>query len=503
MDITPTAPAPAGIKVEVEEFQPSLVATASWTLYDFANTIFSLNIVTTYFPLFITNLGLGALVYTVPQSVSQLIIALICPLIGGLSDKGGGRRMPWLIGTTLFCIGMTIVMGLPPGSFVWLIIGAYVLANVFYQISLIFYDALLPSVSTTETWGTISGWGVGIGYAGALLGGILVGKIIPIPSGAEQSAFIPSALLFLLFALPCFIFVRERKVRLTSQGQIEAEESPASAPLGENASGYGIIDLTKPDTANAPGARAYPQSGVINDVENPNLANPDLAGEPNDFRLNWSSFVRSLTQTWRTLQETRKYPGLFIFLVANFFYSDALNTIIIAMAVYAVKVIGLANAIDALGPAIIAAVIGSILFGFINDRVGSKSSLNISLIMWMIVLIAAIFITDKAIFQYGIATLAGVALGSTWVAARTMMIELSPPEHLGEFMGIYNLTGKFAAVIGPLLWGFSLTIFDPNVVGRVGYQVAIGSLLLMIVLGFVLHQRTPDVRRTSAGVVQG
>ncbi len=472
MDATPIMPSPVAMQVEVEEMQPSLLATASWTLYDFANTIFSLNIVTTYFPLFITNLGLGALVYTVPQSVSQLIIALICPLIGGLSDKGGGKRLPWLIGTTLFCIGMTMVMGISPANYVWLIVAAYVLANVGYQVALIFYDALLPSVSTTQTWGTIAGGGGGIGYAGALLGGILVGKVIPIAEGQEQSAFIPSAALFLLFALPCFIFVKERKVRLTAQGKIEAEESPATAPFGAEVAGYANVDVAKAEV------------------------------EPNDFGLNMRSFVRSLTQTWRTLQETRKYPGLFVFLVANFFYSDALNTIIIAMAVYAVKVIGLANAIDALGPAIIAAVIGSIIFGFINDRLGSKRSLNISLVLWMVVLISAIFITDKAIFQYGIATLAGVALGSTWVAARTMMIELSPPEHLGEFMGIYNLTGKFAAVLGPLIWGLSLTIFDPNVVGRVGYQVAIGSLLAMIVLGFAIHQLTPDVRRSKAGVIK-
>jgi len=75
------------------------------------------------------------------------------------------------------------------------------------------------------------------------------------------------------------------------------------------------------------------------------------------------------------------------------------------------------------------------------------------------------------------------------------MIELSPPERLGEFMGIYNITGKFAAVLGPLLWGGTLAIAAVFGLGRLGYQIAIATLLLLIVVGFVIHQGTPDTRR--------
>ena len=89
------------------------------------------------------------------------------------------------------------------------------------------------------------------------------------------------------------------------------------------------------------------------------------------------------------------------FLVANFFYSDALNTVIIAMGVYATQVIGFKFVYSVLAPATIAAVIGSWIFGIVTDRLTAKHALIISLSLWIPVLLAAIFITDQTIFQWG------------------------------------------------------------------------------------------------------
>lgn len=410
----------------------SLLAVGSWSLYDFANTIYSLNIISVFFPAFIKELGLNDAVYAYPMSLSLLIVALISPLLGGMSDQMGGRRMPWLIGTTLLCVGATVLMGLLPG--VGLIILALVISNIGYQTALIFYDALLPSVSNTLNWGKISGLGVGVGYAGALFGGVLVTLIVG--NGSNKDTFIPTALLFLVFALPCFLFVKETRVASSGGGRVTGIE-----------------------------------------------------------RVTWRG---TLTQTWRTLMETRKVPGLFTFLIANFLYSDALNTVIVAMGVYATQVIGFKSAIEVLSPAIVAAVIGSWLFGLVTDGLTSKQSLIISLTMWVGVFVAAIFVTDKFVFQWVIAPVAGIALGSTWTAARTMMIELSPPEKLGEFLGIYNLTGKFSAVLGPGLWGTTLLLLDPATYGRFAYQVAIGTLLVVVLLGFAIHLRTPNIRRVRS-----
>ncbi len=425
--VSPASPQSIILEAPATEARVSPLAMWSWALYDFANTIFSLNIISTYFPQYIVeDRKLNDAVYAYPQSFALLLVAIIMPLLGAMSDRAG-RRIPWLAGFTFLCIAMTAVMGLT--SELWVVIAAYVLASIGYQTALVFYDALLPSVSTTLNWGKISGLGVGVGYIGALFGGAAV--ILWLGSNApNQASFVPTAILFLVFALPCFFFVRER--------------------------------------------------GKAKDTATP------------DQKITWRN---ATGQIWRTLDDARQVPGLMRFLIANFFYSDALNTVIIAMGVYATQVIGFKSAFTVLAPAIVTAVIGSWIFGLVTDRITSKQSLIISLLLWIAVLISAIFTTDKFIFQWVIATLAGVALGSTWTAARTMMVELSPPAKLGEFMGIYNLTGKFSAVLGPALWGTTLLLLDPRKYGYFSYQVGIATLLLMVVVGLIIHLFTPNVRR--------
>ncbi|MEP6775371.1 MAG: MFS transporter [Chloroflexota bacterium] len=415
----------------------SVLSVGSWALYDFANTIFSLNIISNYFPQYIVaDHALRDAVYAYPQAFALLLVALVMPLLGALSDRAG-RRMPWLVGFTLLCIAMTAVMGLVDN--VWLVIAAFVIANIGYQTALVFYDALLPAVSTTLNWGKISGFGVGLGYVGALFGGLVVTLLLG-DTYKNQDAFLPTAILFLIFALPCFFLVREHH-----KGQV-----------------YGSQDAS-----------------IRRELQ----------------PLSWRN---AFTQIWHTLEDAREVPGLMRFLVANFFYSDALNTVIIAMGVYATQVIGFKSVFSVLAPATIAAVIGSWIFGIVTDRLTAKRALIISLSLWIPVLLAAIFITDQTIFQWGIATLAGVALGSTWTSARTMMVELSPPHKLGEFMGIYNLTGKFSAVLGPALWGTTLLVLNPEVVGKhLAYGIAIGTLLLMVILGLVIHLGTPNIRRVK------
>ena len=146
---TPPVPIPAQsiiLEAPADEARVSTLSVWSWALYDFANTIFSLNIITNYFPLYIaSDLKLPDAVYAYPMSAAMLVVALIMPALGALSDKGG-RRMPWLVGTTLLSVVMTATMGL--SSNIAIIVIAVTLANIGYQTALLFYDALLPSVST-------------------------------------------------------------------------------------------------------------------------------------------------------------------------------------------------------------------------------------------------------------------------------------------------------------------------------------------------------------------
>ena len=416
------------------------LSTFSWALYDLSNTIYSAAVVSVYWPAFIKDdLKVNDIWYALPASLAALLVGIFSPLMGRISDRGG-NRMTWLLWSTVLSVGALFLMGIFP--VLGLAVALFVVANSAYQAALMFYDALLPSVSNPKNWGKVSGLGVGLGYLGGIVGFLMVPLLTGLifgkgPDGeiVNSNTFLVTAAMYGLLSVPCLVFVREKKY------------------------------TRKPETT----------------------------------RLTWGN---SLSQTWQTLKQARQYPGLFIFLVSNFFYSDAVNTVIVAMGIYSTQVIGFSSGErnNFLAFSTIFAVVGSFGFGYLTDRFGPKKSLTAALILWVVVFLFAIAAPSPTLFFFIGGPLAGIALGSVWVTARTLMIELTPPERLGEFMGIYNLTGKFAGVIGPLVWGLTLFLFDPAAGwGKTGYQIAVASLLVLIILGLVLHQRVPLTDRRSRG----
>lgn len=180
-------------------------AKFSWALYDLANTIFSMNIISLYFVLWLTvDQSCGEIYYSLALGSSIFLAALLSPILGEISDRLK-RRRPFLIGFTLGCVIFTAMLGLVKGIFLALFF--FCLANFCYQLAGIIYNSLLSQVSTSQTLGKTSGLGVSLGYLGAILGLILVKPFLAI--GGRQATFIPTALLFLLFALPSFIFIKD------------------------------------------------------------------------------------------------------------------------------------------------------------------------------------------------------------------------------------------------------------------------------------------------------
>lgn len=190
----------------------SSVEALAWALYDFANTIFSFAIVSFAMSLWtIRFLGeaSGTFWFTAAVSVSVLLNAVVSPVLGAMSDRVG-RRKPFLAGFTAACIVGTAVIG-----FVDIALGlvAFAVANFAYQAALIYYDALLPDVARPIARGRLSGIGVALGYCGTLLVGVLLlAGLSTDAEGASTSAtFVLVAGLFLLFAGPLFLLVRERE----------------------------------------------------------------------------------------------------------------------------------------------------------------------------------------------------------------------------------------------------------------------------------------------------
>ena len=397
------------------------IVPASWALYDFANTIFSFAVVSGAIGLYLVNdrqFGErdGNLLLSIAIVASVGLNAIVSPILGAISDRAG-RRLPFLFVFTAVCIAATFVIAdVPP------IVGLllFVVANFAYQAALIYYDATLKTVSLPESRGRLSGLGTAIGYGGTVTVGLLI-FLLDVP---VEARFRLSALLFLAFAVPIFVFVREPRV-------------PNAAPL------------------------------TVSEV------------------------VASFGQLRLSIAHARQVPGLGRFLVGRFFYSDAVNTVIVVMSVVTVKVLGvtesMANVI--LLSLTLVAIVMSFVWGWLCDRQGPKRTLIMVLVSWAVGLLiggVALGFGPSGLVPFLIAgAILGSGLGGVQVADRVLMVRLSPPDRLGEFFGLYGLVGKGSQVIGQLLYGATIfVLLGPLGIGA--YQVAVLSLLVTMFIGLWL-----------------
>ena len=392
---------------------PNKLAIFSWSLYDFANTIFSMNVISLYFALWVTVDHKGQdILYSTALSLSMLAVAVSVPVFGVLSDSTGRRRLP-LIGLTLICVVATALIGTTDHLWTGLIL--FMVANYGYQSALVFYNGMLPSISRGSHVGLVSGYGVALGYLGSIAGLLMVKPYVK--EGGLSAAFLPTAALVLVFALPCFFFVKDPE-----------KKTIASVPFKK-------------------------------------------------------AFI--------TLQETflriKNYKSLFQFILIHFLVLDAVNTIIAFMAVYASKVIGFnaGQITNFLISSTVGAMIGSLIIGFLVKHKGTVWSYWLVLWLWIIAL-AMVAMTQSATLFWLIGPIAGVGMGGVWVVSRAFIVELSPPERVGEFFGFYGFAGKAASILGPMIWG--IVIWALNTTDTLKYRVAVTVLLGMVLVAAYLFK---------------
>jgi UMF1 family MFS transporter len=298
----------------------------------------------------------------------------------------------------------------------------FLAANFLFQAGLVVYDALLVTVSTPENRGRIGGAGVGLGYFGSLLG-IAAGYVVLGAGAAYEVVFKVTAVSFSLLALPCFFWVREprRAVDRTS-----------------------ILTLAR--------------SGLA-----------DVAG---------------------TLRQARGHRDLVRFLGSRALYGQAPAAIGLFMAVYLTVQLGfdLKQRNLLLASAIVAAVAGGLFWGRIVDRIGPRGSLLRVLALWSATL-AVIAATGFSLLPNDLlwlaAPLAGFSLGGIYTSDRTLLIGLAPPQLLGQFYGLYGMSGRLAGLLGPLIWGFVADVLG------LGRPTALVVLLALGIVGILLLRGLP------------
>jgi UMF1 family MFS transporter len=428
-----------------------------YAMYDLANTIYSMIIVSLIINRYVLVIGQqvhgmsygdASFIFGVASAIMQIGIAVLVPIIGALSDRAG-KRKPFVIGLTFIILIFASLIGLYHNlAFVLLF---YVIANIAYNFSLIFFDAMLPFIARKEDVGKVSGFTVAWGYLGTIISLLVLLPLIAIfgnvtsdPSQGPLSygytetilPFVLSMILFFVFAIP-FFFVREKQKK---------EKLPSISVL-------------------------------------------------------ISSAFRRVKETLRDLRKNRQ---LFIFMLGYFFVSDIASVIILYMTPLVTDGLkigftpGLGDdtvAIIFIIIATVSAVVFTYFVGKFGHKYGAKKTFYLVGALWLTSLTIATILTFvtpyilvggnlEFILSLLVGIIAGPALGGTWVAQRIMVVELAPQEKFGEFMGFSEISNKASSAIGPLVWGAILLTFD--LIGKIAYGFALISVGLILVIGIII-----------------
>ncbi|WP_438297301.1 MFS transporter [Sporosarcina sp. FA15] len=410
----------------------------SWIFYDWANSAYSIIITTAVFPLYYkavaTDAGVSMsnstayLGYTV--AIATFILAMIGPLLGTIADYEGLKKKFFLF---FFLMGTAATLSLafvPGGNWLWLLI-IYTITAVGFHGANIFYDAFLVDVTPEERMNKISARGFGLGYIGSTIPFIISIAIILL-AGKEiipLTTSTASRIAFVITAIWWFVF---------------------TIPMVKNVH--------------------------------------QIHGIKRETNLLASSFRR----LGGTFKEIRKYRTVFLFLLAYFFYIDGVGTIISMSTAYGSDLgISAENLLIILFVTQVVAAPFAILYGKLAQKFTGKKMLYVGICVYIIVCIYAFFMKTTMDFWI-LAMLVATSQGGIQALSRSYFARLVPKEKSNEFFGFYNIFGKFASVMGPLL-----VAVTAQMTGSSAYGVF--SLIILFIIGIIILSRVPepDVKITT------
>ena len=408
----------------------------SWAMYDFANSGYTTVVITAIFNAFFVSVIAGGadwatLLWTTIVAISYAIMMVIGPVLGAWADRRAAKKRV-LAMATLGCVVTTLALApiaAQGGALLWLACIVFIASNVFYAIGENFTAAFLPELAESKHIAKVSAWGWSLGYVGGLitLGVCLWLVTVQQAAGAKAVDYVPWTLVI---------------------------------------------------TAAIYAAASIPTFLFLHDR---GVAKPNAVQH---------SVIAGLKLS---LAQLKHFPDLRRFFWAGLAYQAGLAVVITLASVYAEQALGfkMADTIKLLLVVNVSAAIGAFVFGYVQDKIGHKTTLSITLVMWIAtVIVAYVWHTQNGFWVA--ANLAGLCLGASQSGGRALVGVMSPKAQIAEFYGLWGLVVRLSGIVGPMLYGLVTWMTDGN------HRLALLITGGMFVIGLALLARVNVATGTAA-----
>jgi len=402
-----------------------------WCFYDFANSAFTTIVVTFIYSAYfakgiMNNEAMGQVYWGNTITICAIVISILSPIMGAVADQGGYRKT-FLIFWTWVCIIFSILLFFPQKGDIYSALILFSIANIAFEMGCVFCNAYVPDISTKENAGKISGYGYAFGYLGGLLA--------------------------LVFGLITIVLPEQPMFGISTNN-------------GEDYRSMNILVAIWLFIFTIP-------TFIWIDRDKRNKNNKKLINN-------------SLKQLVRTFKDIKKLKNIIRFLIARLFYNDALITIfsfggIIASTIYGFELQKMLVFGITLG---MAAGLGALLMGYIDDYIGPKFTIQLSNIILAISTILVVFVNNEIIFWIA-GAMVGFSSGPNQSSSRSLMASLTPKDKQNEFFGFFAFSGKITAFLGPFLLAqvtyVSINYFQLE--NELAQRLGISVVLFLIIIG--------------------
>ena len=370
----------------------------AWAAFDFANSGYTTVVLTAVFNAYFVgvicgNASWATLLWTSVIAASNILAIVCMPFIGAATDLKANKKF-WTVLMSLLCIAGTVGLAFTGSGTVWLAVFMVIVSNFAYNIGETLNSAFLPEIADEQSMGKVSGWGWSFGYCGGLLtlGLSLCTVLVMQAKGVSAEGYVPYTMV--ITAVVFFV---------------------AAMPLA--------LWLKE---------RAIPRT-----------------------QANFWSLVKesqaSLIATFKSLPKHKNFAWL---VASGLSFQGGIAVVVTLAAVYADQAMGFTPDETILLVLLvnITAAVGAFAFGYVEDRIGHKYALMVTLLIWIAMVAVAYFAQTKPIFWIA-ANLAGIAMGSSQSAGRALVGVLAPEKDRAAFYSFWNMALWVANIVGPMTYG--------------------------------------------------